>query len=221
MALNKRAFTLAEVLITLGIIGVVAAVTMPTVITNYQKHVTVSRLKSTYALLSQALNLAIKDYDEIFVDSQYYGCENAVQVSEKYFEPYLKVLKKCNCSTVGECEFDRGTMDGNPPQPAYELVYYSERAQRLFLANGSEVLVSRPPGDPGIIVLIIDINGNNKPNVYGKDVFRFKVEPSGQIKAFTEPEERDSIIMNCKSIGTACSALILTDGWKISKDYPW
>lgn len=42
---SKRAFTLAEVLITLGIIGVVAALTLPSVITNYQKKQTVEQLK--------------------------------------------------------------------------------------------------------------------------------------------------------------------------------
>ena len=41
----KKAFTLAEVLITLGIIGIVAAMTIPTLITNYQKNITITRLK--------------------------------------------------------------------------------------------------------------------------------------------------------------------------------
>ena len=38
-----KAFTLAEILITLGIIGVVAAMTIPTLITNYQKKQTVTK----------------------------------------------------------------------------------------------------------------------------------------------------------------------------------
>ena len=45
-------FTLAEVLITLGIIGVVAAMTMPTLMTNYQKKSTATQLKKTYATIS-------------------------------------------------------------------------------------------------------------------------------------------------------------------------
>ena len=44
----KRAFTIAEVLITLGIIGIVAAMTLPVVIGNYQKKVTVEKLKTVY-----------------------------------------------------------------------------------------------------------------------------------------------------------------------------
>ena len=44
---RKVAFTLAEVLITLGIIGVVAAMTMPSLIQNYQEKATVTKLPST------------------------------------------------------------------------------------------------------------------------------------------------------------------------------
>jgi len=55
---KKNAFTLAEVLITLGIIGVVAALTMPSLITNYQKKQTVVRLQKAYSALSQAVKLS-------------------------------------------------------------------------------------------------------------------------------------------------------------------
>ena len=62
---GRFGFTLAEVLITLGIIGVVAAMTIPTLITNYQKRETVTRLKSAYAQLQQAIKLSESDNDEL------------------------------------------------------------------------------------------------------------------------------------------------------------
>ena len=49
-----KAFTLAEILITLGVIGIVAAITMPTLIQNHKKKVAVTQLKATYSILSQA-----------------------------------------------------------------------------------------------------------------------------------------------------------------------
>ena len=52
---NKHAFTLAEVLITLGIIGVVAAFTLPNLIANYKKNSTVEQLKVAYSTLNQAV----------------------------------------------------------------------------------------------------------------------------------------------------------------------
>ena len=50
----KKAFTLAEVLITLGIIGVVAAITMPMLVSTYQERELVSRLKKDYSNISQS-----------------------------------------------------------------------------------------------------------------------------------------------------------------------
>ena len=56
--IRRVAFTLAEVLITLGIIGVVAAMTIPTLIANYQEKQTVSRLTKAYATISNAYQMA-------------------------------------------------------------------------------------------------------------------------------------------------------------------
>ncbi len=60
---RKAAFTLAEVLITLGIIGVVAAMTLPTLIANYQKSVALNKLKQTYAQITVAMDKASAEYD--------------------------------------------------------------------------------------------------------------------------------------------------------------
>ena len=52
---SKKGFTLAEVLITLGIIGIVAALTLPSLVSNYRKKVTAAKLKQTYSILSNAI----------------------------------------------------------------------------------------------------------------------------------------------------------------------
>ena len=59
--LNKKGFTLAETLITLGIIGVVAAITMPMIITKYQKQVTVEKLKKMYNNMNSIMQMAVND----------------------------------------------------------------------------------------------------------------------------------------------------------------
>ena len=59
---RRAAFTLAEVLITLGVIGVVAALTLPTLIQNYQKHVAVNRLKVVYNIMSNVIRRAEADF---------------------------------------------------------------------------------------------------------------------------------------------------------------
>lgn len=57
----KKAFTLAEVLITLGVIGVVAAMTMPSLVANYQKKVWVNQLKKTVSVMNQAFQKMLAD----------------------------------------------------------------------------------------------------------------------------------------------------------------
>ena len=55
---SKAAFTLAEVLITLGIIGVVAAMTIPSIVAKYQKMVTATRVKAFYSKINQAYTMS-------------------------------------------------------------------------------------------------------------------------------------------------------------------
>lgn len=64
-SLKRPAFTLADVLITLGIIGVVAAMTMPSLIQNYQVKETVSRLKKFTSIMNNTILMAKNDYGEI------------------------------------------------------------------------------------------------------------------------------------------------------------
>ncbi len=89
------AFTLAEILITLGIIGVVAAITMPTLIGNHREKVTVTRLTQTYSLLSQAIERMIQDQSDLTI--QYWG-ENADARRAKFEEllpKYVQIIKTC------------------------------------------------------------------------------------------------------------------------------
>ena len=86
------AFTLAEVLITLGIIGVVAAMTMPSLITNYQKKQTVTQLKKAYTELSQVIKSAEQENGMIEtwdVSSMLKGQEGADRFANEFLIPYI------------------------------------------------------------------------------------------------------------------------------------
>lgn len=89
---KKSAFTLAEVLITLGIIGVVAALTMPAVIANYQKQETVSKLKKFYSVMQQAITRAELEYGNI-EDWDFGKNDETILFFNKYLRPYLQVAK--------------------------------------------------------------------------------------------------------------------------------
>lgn len=91
MSFFKKAFTLSEVLITLGIIGVVAALTMPAVIANYQKQETVSRLQKVYLVLSQAVKQAELNEGEIKYWNFSLSPENFYKT---YIRPYITVSQE-------------------------------------------------------------------------------------------------------------------------------
>ena len=90
---KKVAFTLAEVLITLGIIGVVAAITIPGLVADYQKKVLVAQFKKSYSNLSNALNLVQAEYGTV------YECYNTgfgryhINECKPFFEQYVKKTK--------------------------------------------------------------------------------------------------------------------------------
>lgn len=68
---GRKGFTLAEVLITLGVIGVVAAMTLPTVIANYQKKVLVTQLKKEVSVIENYFKKVVADegVDKIYQTS--------------------------------------------------------------------------------------------------------------------------------------------------------
>ena len=88
---RKIAFTLAEVLITLGIIGVVAALTIPTLMANHRKQVVETSLEKFYSTMNQAIKMAEVDYGDVRQWDEFeYG---ALAWFEKYLKPYLKYTK--------------------------------------------------------------------------------------------------------------------------------
>ena len=194
MSKNKnstKAFSLAEVLITLGIIGVVAALTLPTLINNYQKTQYVTTLQKGYTEFNQVLK-------EMSADA---GCVNDLQCSGLFdtgtdyttlgdeFVKYVKVAK--NCKTVANQGCWSATTNQNydgssTTNNTFDLYgYYS-----FITADGMSVSISNyadncthggttwTTGELGYMsqvcgYIYLDVNGPKKPNNWGRDVFQF------------------------------------------------
>lgn len=126
-ARNDTAFTLAEVLITLVIIGVIVAITVPTLIAKYQKEQTVTRLKKAYSALAQTTNRAITDYGPVstWVLGEFLSGEDAKTFLDKYITPYMSVMSK---TTVG----NNSNWSAN-----YKLRYLNSNTQHSFSSNAA------------------------------------------------------------------------------------
>lgn len=236
---KKFGFTLAEVLITLGIIGVVAALTMPSLIANYQKKQTVSKLQKDMATVQQAIKMSEAFNGETvnwtLPDKTHLG--NTQAFAENYFFPYLKTIKT-SIPTSEDCWADTKTIAGNEAVD-YKISGFGQVCGCAVLNNGTSIYFWTHGPHPidyndHHLQISIDINGHRKgPNMLGKDVFAMIIPfKSGKIVPMANDYSRDEIISTtfkhgCNKdnqsgyAGVSCASLILKDSWQMSKDYPW
>lgn len=217
----KKGFTLAEVLITLGIIGVVAALTLPSLIQNYKEKATVTAVKESYSIFAQALKMVTIDNPDLsaLTDSKLSAKEN----SQIMFKEISKHIKK-----VKSCDVDKKCM-GN----TYYLNLNNEKVSNWdtynnlvtgVLANGTSFwILSLPASISGEETYAgqigIDINGNKRPNKFGVDFFWFTFNKNGELFA-GRGEGTGGIYGNCElspsnsnwSNGYGCSEWIITHG---------
>ena len=185
---RRAAFTLAEVLITLGIIGVVAVMTLPTLIQNYQKHITVNRLKVNYNILNNAVRRAEADFGEITTwdellnsySTDYDGNKPAVKLQaasiiKKYLMPYLSGAQLTETKSLAQLGYKRPILNAK----GSIFAPINATGPILTLKNGTVILISIDISNPDAegkkylygLNLVIDIDGPNGYNTKGKDVF--------------------------------------------------
>ena len=233
----KRGFTLAEVLITLAIIGIVAALTIPTLISKYEKKQTVTKLQKMYSILNQAYLFAKADGGDNILLNNINGNydmdsetahKKVAEFMENYFLPYLKISKNCKLEYDNVCF---GIQHNGIGGASTEWI----RKYNVILQDGSTISADIDSAcdengckQGGAIILYVDINGTAKPNMAGKDYFMFFIMPkSGNIEFFNvyagDSDLRTALLNDCNSTAwrRSCAALIKYDGWKISDDYDW
>ena len=249
--MKKIAFTLAEVLIVLAIIGIVAAITIPTLINDYQKKQTVTQLKKAYAEFTQTMQLAQVDHGTMetwYIPASKFDnndLEQARYFGENYIFPYMKIIKKCIPVSDGDCwASDVTNLSGLTANTQY-FRNTSDKCISFVTASGYSVYYwLHGVGTGGWWA--VDLNGAKKgPNRLGRDIFAFIVNfggydgPLGFHFAGLHTNEhvtRDDLMTGNVSEGSTykckksnstsndggyCGAIIFLDGWQISDDYPW
>lgn len=144
---RKFGFTLAEVLITLGIIGIVASMTLPVLIQKNQEKVTISKLKKAYSALSQAYLFAVQEqgtpdlwnikgkesiYDEEGNISGY--DTSGIEVQRKNL---TKFMKGRNCENNSKCIASDGLKYANLSRTAFDTETSRINFPRFMLTDGT------------------------------------------------------------------------------------
>ena len=230
----KKGFTLAEVLITLGIIGIVAAMTLPTVIKNNQRKVAEAKLKKAYSAISQAFLAAQAKHGE----SKDWQWDDAEFVLSHYIAPEIKGAKlytKAGDSVSAGCgmmcyegRFSSTTQHGNHKNRQYVWMTgtgisspFSSKTASLKMIDGTCLGLTT---DNGFGLLSIDINGNMiGPNTAGYDLFFFvmkdnQILPYGynwKLEDLMNPTKPNSCNRKARSSGLVCATKVMADGWEI------
>jgi len=208
----RKAFTLAEVLITLGIIGVVAALTMPALIANYKEQQTIAKLKKVYSTFDNALHMAINEQGS--TADQWGLVASQPQPLADILKPNLLISKDC------------GTQPKGCFAPAYYTLIGGSNGfndsntlwSKFVLNDGTSAAVWTSASSPIIGWIAVDLNGKEGPNKSGVDLFWFeifkdRVIPSGADESFVDFETGCKVHgANFNEQGRGCTAWVILNG---------
>lgn len=175
MLYSKRiGFTLAETLIVLGIIGVVAAMTIPNLINNYKAQRLHSKFQKTYSLLQQGFKQM--EADDVSLDPATYP-HNA-----PFYHTFIKYF-----TGVVNCGRLNGEIDNRTTPCYYTRAYkykdYSGKSViveaylddgQFVLPDGTNIFFENFGDTSSGVWVTADINGLDKPNRWGIDLFTFQ-----------------------------------------------
>ncbi len=233
-------FSLAELLIAVAIIGVIAALTIPGVIANYQRKALLTQLQKSYVELQESLLiLKTENYQKgLYGSSLNKKSSTSIRNSAgKFLLGYYKITQDCETDTqpcFASKYADLSTMTYSDYScEGYSVVVAGGAAICIVPASITEEEVSDGTGatttketkNPAVVY--IDVNGSKEPNIGGRDMFTFniyedftidEVDPASTDLSSIETERNNLYDENCltSSIGKGCFAKILNDDWEMN-----
>lgn len=190
-------FTLAEVLITLGIIGVVAAMTIPTLITNIRHRDYTAKLKKFYSTMSQVIISAEDEYGPV---GTWDSSLSYKEYAQKYFAPYIKFSFKERGGSTNTIYFNDGT----------SLQFYKGTCMDMYFDVNGDSLPNKFGYDEFAFLAC-----ETKPQCCG-DGINFCT-----YKQISYGNERQTWLNKCRENAAFCSTLLKIDNWNFEKDYPY
>ena len=225
---RKIAFTLAEVLITLAVIGVVAALTIPNLIQSYKKTVVETRLAKFYNVMNNAIRMAEVDYGPQSTWPDYHidhtndengnaeydkGPKIDIAVN-KYFAPYLRITgsEDIIATHVRVYYLSDGSAFSFHLKENREIMFYPygspEKYEESSSLGSGMFAFAFIPGVMSYPGYKYNLNNGMQPNLYKWDG--------------NEASLMNDTTYGCKNgnDGVYCTEIIRRNGWKIPKDYP-
>jgi len=198
-----NAFTMAEVLLTLLIIAVIATMTVPALKKDAAARTVATSLNKIYSELSQATQLALSksavnklSRTDFFTDEETFH--------NKFVKEYFSVARECPAGTPEDCF-------GNSNLVAGRSVLLTNGFGLAFLYNNT-----------GSMIVYVDVNGPKSPNKGGSDQFILNVDNSGTVHTGLGNQSKyDTYSQKCVEgtddyeLAWSCAVKIQQDGWNI------
>ena len=206
----RLGFSLAEVLITLGIIGIVAAMTIPTLLKDYKERVLVNKVKQGHSLLINSLQLYMAKNNCTDILCLFDTNKSSDEVA-KELASIMKNAKVCTAAEGSNKFCKNYSVKSNTPSykvdGKYEATEGITSTGRIFLPNGIIFrIIQRPEciyeiehivrDENGVATgetitqqynrcaeIYIDVNNIEEPNQLGADVFKYEIPSDGKIKS--------------------------------------
>ena len=190
----KKGFTLAEVLITLGIVGIVAVLTIPSVMKNYKNRLYTAQLEKVYAQLNEA-TLAIMNDERVdsFYETKANGTDKCTDNNKQnctgglpyFLSTYIEPVKK-NCAKGDNDEIcvAGGTTSSYKYIDGSDAGGIGSGTYCIQLASGAAICGFHNPGNK-CTSLVVDVNGQAAPNIVGRDVFSMDIHKNGSISDYS------------------------------------
>ncbi|RAI12860.1 MAG: hypothetical protein DKM24_00200 [Candidatus Melainabacteria bacterium] len=182
---KNKAFTLAETLVVMGIIGVVAALTIPNLSSSTANKENVARVQKAYSTINEAFERVQAEYGNIqrwpLRDFGWNG-NNDTDFFANRMSEYLKVSKNCARNANQGCMASSVKyLNGTSTTSGYSAVTDADTsAYKMILADGTGLAIQVVSGS---IFMNVDIDGPRKGSgTIGKDWFRFVYDASSTKK---------------------------------------
>ena len=209
---KKYAFTLAEVLVTLGIIGVVSAITIPSLTQSWQKQAYVAQLKKAYSQLSQAALQSMNEESAVSMGETKYSYQNR-NAESNFLKDNFKVVQDCGANYRPCFAQKYKYMDGSEFR---DLNYNPDAA--VTTADGMAIAIWwNSFGDydedwHNYMQLFVDVNGQKGPNVVGRDLFYVELYDDGKV-AESYTNDKSDACTDFWGYGIGCLSRIMNNGW--------
>ncbi|MBQ9245691.1 prepilin-type N-terminal cleavage/methylation domain-containing protein [bacterium] len=214
----KLGFTLAEVLITLVIIGIIAATTIPTIQANYAQQERYTRVKKAYSTLANAMTRVKADGGDFDFEVRNNDTELIKDWYDTYLKQYLNTIKVCYNEAGCWNEGDTKNLNGGNAYCQHTGIGVGDNIVTAILSDGTFINIdSYSKGSIasyfGVditqsngLVVIFDINGNRKPNTFGRDIFATVFTENGLVPAYSS-RTAAQINSNCSPSGNGYSCI--------------